>query len=179
MGARMRSPETCRASLSAEVTTFNDHATDPAASLGLSNCAADGPERGAWRAKSFPRDQHITCGRLGRESGPHPAADGLAAARQNLEGIRGQGGGIKLARPAEQIMLSDIYRSALGGKPALTPRPDVPARCRISANFGDLFAEISLDVDGAILEKLGQRTVAQTLDRILDIPVLSRLAASG
>ena len=95
-----------------------------------------------------------------------------------LNGFVGKGGGIKLGRPAEEITLSEIYQSALGGKPALTPRPDVPARCRISANFGDLFAEISLDVEGAILEKLGQRTVAQTLDRILDIHALSGTAAS-
>jgi hypothetical protein len=78
-------------------------------------------------------------------------------------------GGIKLGRRAEKITLCDIYRSALGGKPALTPRPDAPAMCRVSANFGKYFAEVSGDVEEGILAKLGQRTVAQSLDRILEL----------
>ena len=86
-----------------------------------------------------------------------------------LHGFVGKGGGVKLGRPAEQITLRDVYYSALGGKPALTPRPDLPAKCRVSANFGDLFAEISLDVEGVILGRLSERTVAQALDRILEI----------
>jgi Rrf2 family transcriptional repressor of oqxAB len=60
-----------------------------------------------------------------------------------LAGFAGKGGGIKLGRRAEEITLRDIYRSALGGKPALTPRPDVPAMCRVSTNFGEYFAEVS------------------------------------
>jgi Rrf2 family transcriptional regulator, repressor of oqxAB len=90
-----------------------------------------------------------------------------------LNGFVGKGGGIKLGRAAKQITLRDIYQSALGGKPALSPRPDVAAKCRVSANFGDLFAEVSLDVEGAILERLSRRTIAQTLDRILEIHELS------
>jgi Rrf2 family transcriptional repressor of oqxAB len=86
-----------------------------------------------------------------------------------LAGFAGKGGGIKLGRRAEEITLRDIYRSALGGKPALTPRPDVPAMCRVSANFGQYFAEVSGDVEEGILARLGQRTVAQSLDRILEL----------
>jgi Rrf2 family transcriptional repressor of oqxAB len=84
-------------------------------------------------------------------------------------GVCRKGGGIKLGRRAEEITLRDNYRSVLGGKPALTPRPDVPAMCRVSANFGEYFAEVSGDVEEGIFARLGERTVAQSLDRILEL----------
>jgi Rrf2 family transcriptional repressor of oqxAB len=96
-----------------------------------------------------------------------------------LAGFAGKGGGIKLGRRAEEITLRDIYRSALGGKPALTPRPRVPAMCRVSANFREYFAEVSGDVEEGILARLGQRTVAQSLDRILELHAQTGVAGEA
>ncbi|VTM90692.1 iron-responsive transcriptional regulator [Raoultella ornithinolytica] len=46
----------------------------------------------------------------------------------------GRNGSIHLGRPAESITLRDIYVSVIEDKKLWASRPDVPARCVVSAN---------------------------------------------
>ncbi|SWQ29160.1 putative transcriptional regulator [Klebsiella pneumoniae] len=46
----------------------------------------------------------------------------------------GRNGSIHLGRPADKITLRDIYLSVIEDKKLWASRPDVPARCVVSAN---------------------------------------------
>ncbi|PZV38788.1 transcriptional regulator [Mesorhizobium kowhaii] len=86
-----------------------------------------------------------------------------------LLSTKGKGGGIRLGRPSDKITLRDIYCAVTEDKKLFVARPDVPARCRISANIGDFFQIITQDAEGAVLHSLENRTVADSLKKILQI----------
>ena len=67
---------------------------------------------------------------------------------------KGKGGGIRLGRPSDKITLRDIYCAVTEDKKLFVARPDVPARCRISANIGDFFQIITPGCRGAVLHSL-------------------------
>jgi Rrf2 family transcriptional repressor of oqxAB len=80
---------------------------------------------------------------------------------------KGKGGGIRLGRPSDKITLRDIYCAVTEDKKLFVARPDVPVRCRISANIGDFFKVITEDAEGAVLDSLGSRTLTASLAEIL------------
>ena len=86
-----------------------------------------------------------------------------------LLSTKGKGGGIRLGRPSDKITLRDIYCAVTEDKKLFVARPDVPPRCRISANIGDFFQIITQDAEGAVLHSLENRTVADSLKKILQI----------
>ncbi|EPZ2449146.1 RrF2 family transcriptional regulator [Klebsiella aerogenes] len=74
----------------------------------------------------------------------------------------GRNGSIHLGRPADQITLRDIYLSVIEDKKLWASRPDVPARCVISANacwYADEAEQASLAV-------LARHTVASALEEV-------------
>ena len=80
---------------------------------------------------------------------------------------KGKGGGIRLGRASDKITLRDIYCAVTEDKKLFVARSDVPARCRISANIGEFFKMITQDAEGAVLNSLESRTVAESLAEIL------------
>ncbi|MBK0003292.1 Rrf2 family transcriptional regulator [Erwinia sp. S43] len=79
----------------------------------------------------------------------------------------GRCGTIRLGRPAEQITLCEIYTSVTNDKPLMASRPEVPARCVVSANACRFFKELAKEAEQASLDVLARRTVADALREIM------------
>ncbi len=75
----------------------------------------------------------------------------------------GRTGCIHLGRPAEEITLRDIYCSVIEDKRLWASRPDVPARCVVSANACWYFKSIVDEAEQASLNVLAGRTIADAL----------------
>ncbi len=69
----------------------------------------------------------------------------------------GRNGSIHLGRPADKITLRDIYVSVIEDKKLWASRPDVPARCVVSANACWYFKSIADEAEQASLEVLAQQ----------------------
>lgn len=63
----------------------------------------------------------------------------------------GRNGSIHLGRPPEEITLRDIYLSVTEDKKLWASRPDVPARCVVSANACWYFKSVSEEAEQASL----------------------------
>lgn len=77
----------------------------------------------------------------------------------------GRNGSIHLGRPPEEITLRDIYLSVIEDKKLWASRPDVPARCVVSANACWYFKSISEEAEQASLAVLERHTVASAPKR--------------
>jgi Rrf2 family transcriptional repressor of oqxAB len=78
----------------------------------------------------------------------------------------GRTGSIHLGRPADRITLRDIYVSVIEDKKIWASRPEVPARCVVSANACWYFKAIAQEAEEASLEVLAKRTVADALEEL-------------
>lgn len=78
----------------------------------------------------------------------------------------GRTGSIHLGRPADQITLRDIYVSVIEDKKIWASRPEVPARCVVSANACWYFKAIAQEAEEASLKVLAKRTVADALEEL-------------
>ncbi|CAH5253489.1 hypothetical protein AI2839V1_2086 [Enterobacter cloacae] len=78
----------------------------------------------------------------------------------------GRNGSIHLGRPPEEITLRDIYLSVIEDKKLWASRPDVPARCVVSANACWYFKSISEEAEQASLAVLARHTVASALEAV-------------
>ncbi|HBR6942023.1 TPA: Rrf2 family transcriptional regulator [Klebsiella aerogenes] len=78
----------------------------------------------------------------------------------------GRNGSIHLGRPADQITLRDIYLSVTEDKKLWASRPDVPARCVISANACWYFKSVADEAEQASLAVLARHTVASALEEV-------------
>lgn len=88
-------------------------------------------------------------------------AAGLVAARE------GRSGGYRLARPAGEITLADVYRAVEPHGP-LTPSPAEPnGRCPVGAGMRQAFARTAGAGQHGLLEALARETVADLSRRAL------------
>jgi Rrf2 family transcriptional repressor of oqxAB len=78
----------------------------------------------------------------------------------------GKAGGVRLARPAGEITLRDIYRVVVAGTKIWAPRTGIPHRCLVSSNVQGYFEELIDDAQESILSMLGQRTLLQALKEL-------------
>lgn len=76
---------------------------------------------------------------------------------------KGKLGGVTLARPAQDITLADVYRAVLPDRKMFFLRTEIPHRCLVSSNIEHLFADISTELEHAVLGLLGARTLAGSL----------------
>ena len=115
-------------------------------------------------------DARCTSGELAAALGINPvlvrklivplARDGIVSSTS------GRRGGVRLARPAEQITLLDVYRAVVDDKRMLVPRPDVPAVCVVSRNIGSFFDSLADEAESGLSDLLSQKTIAQGLAAI-------------
>ena len=79
----------------------------------------------------------------------------------------GKNGGSRLARPAEQVLLSDVYaavrRSAPIGTERHDPTPDCPVGRQINRHLDALYGE----AEAALVRQLGQTTLATFRQRFI------------
>lgn len=66
----------------------------------------------------------------------------------------GRNGSIHLGRPAEEITLRDIYLAVIDDKRIWASRPEVPARCLVSANACWYFKSVVNEAEQASLAVL-------------------------
>ncbi len=79
----------------------------------------------------------------------------------------GRNGSIHLVgRPADKITLRDIYLSVIEDKKLWASRPDVPARCVVSANACWYFKSVADEAEQASLNVLARHTVASALEAV-------------
>jgi Rrf2 family transcriptional repressor of oqxAB len=86
--------------------------------------------------------------------------------RKLLRSQMGKAGGVRLARPAAEITLRDIYGAVVADTKIWAPRTGVPHRCLVSSNVQGYFEELIDDAQEAILSMLGQRTLLQALTEL-------------
>ena len=82
---------------------------------------------------------------------------------QLLRSQMGKSGGVRLARPAAEITLRDIYGAVVADTKIWAPRTGIPRRCLVSSNVQGYFEELIDDAQDAILTMLGQRTLLEVL----------------
>ena len=78
----------------------------------------------------------------------------------------GKAGGVRLALPATDITLRDIYLAVVADAKIWAPRTGIPHRCLVSSNVQGYFEELIDDAQEAILAMLGQRTLLQVLTEL-------------
>jgi Rrf2 family protein len=78
-----------------------------------------------------------------------------------VESREGKSGGFSLARPARQILLSDIYEAVrqwpILGQSRNSPNPHCPVGRQINGHLEDIYAE----AEDAIIKRLGKTTLAE------------------
>ena len=113
---------------------------------------------------------HLSSTQLAQSLGANPSfvRKLLVPLVQNklLSSQMGKTGGIRLALPAADITLRDIYRSVVADTKIWAPRTGIPHRCLVSSNVQGYFEELIDDAQEAILAMLGQRTLLQALSEL-------------
>jgi Rrf2 family transcriptional repressor of oqxAB len=80
-----------------------------------------------------------------------------------VESVKGRAGGTRLARPAQDITLADVYRSSVGDKPLWACRSEGEQVCLVTAHASEYFARLTARAEQAVLEELGSETLADSL----------------
>ncbi|MFI3311196.1 Rrf2 family transcriptional regulator [Ewingella allii] len=75
----------------------------------------------------------------------------------------GRTGCITLGRPTDQITLRDIYTAVIDDKRIWASRPEVEAKCLVSANACWYFKSVVSEAEEASLAVLARHTVADAL----------------
>ncbi|GAB2734172.1 hypothetical protein GCM10027174_03670 [Salinifilum aidingensis] len=89
---------------------------------------------------------------------------------------KGRAGGARLARPAGEITLAEIYRCSMGDKPLWHCRSGNERECHVAANVQAYFAELTAEAERAVLAALGDRTLA---DGVRELQRRDREPAQG
>ena len=78
----------------------------------------------------------------------------------------GRNGGVRLARRPGDITLRDVYQAVTDDKRLFAARPDVPSLCVVSTNIEAFFGSLANQAECAVLDLLGERTIAGSLAEI-------------
>jgi len=113
---------------------------------------------------------HLSSSQLAESLGANPSfvRKLLVPLVQNelLRSQMGKAGGVRLARPAGEITLRDIYRAVVADTKIWAPRTGIPHRCLVSSNVQGYFEELIDDAQESILTMLGQRTLLQAFTEL-------------
>ncbi|WP_308124722.1 Rrf2 family transcriptional regulator [Streptomyces sp. NEAU-YJ-81] len=77
--------------------------------------------------------------------------------------VKGRTGGARLGRPTDRITLAEVYRCAVGDKPLWACSPGVEPVCQVTAHAGEYFAALTAEAEEAVLDSLGDRTLADSV----------------
>ncbi|HEX2988163.1 MAG TPA: Rrf2 family transcriptional regulator [Chloroflexota bacterium] len=89
----------------------------------------------------------------------HLVRAGLVVAQEGREG------GYRLARPADQISLADVYRVMYAGGP-LPPNPAEPnPLCEVGSGMRAALGEVASEVEQQMVRDLERHTIAEISDR--------------
>jgi Rrf2 family transcriptional regulator, repressor of oqxAB len=83
-----------------------------------------------------------------------------------VHACQGRDGGYRLARPAAEISLAEIYEAVVS-EPLLRPNPAAAnPRCPISVAIGPALAEIAADAEARFQEALAERSLADIAEHL-------------
>lgn len=84
-----------------------------------------------------------------------------------IQSFRGKGGGIKLARPANQITLYEIYLASMCDKKVINihTKP-IHKECSVSNCIGDILIEISMGLENKIEDYLGVKKLSELMKKV-------------
>jgi Rrf2 family transcriptional repressor of oqxAB len=91
-----------------------------------------------------------------------------------LTSVRGRSGGLGLARPATEITLSEVYRSAVADKRIWDQRDEMPHVCEVTTKACRYFEALTDEIEDAVIAMLGDKTLA---DGLVDLKALPAVAA--
>ncbi|MBZ9792264.1 Rrf2 family transcriptional regulator [Rhizobium sp. 3T7] len=80
-----------------------------------------------------------------------------------LATAQGGKGGIRLARPRDQILLSQIYAAVTGDKKIWATRHDIPHEGLVGENIGDLSEFLCDRAEQAVVDMLGSVTIEDSV----------------
>jgi Rrf2 family protein len=108
---------------------------------------------------------------IAQSASTHPARVRRVLAPLGRQGIvrgkEGSGGGYVLARDPASITLEEIFQAVESG-PVFPVHPKAPSEdCPVGAQIIPALEELQTDVNGAVREVLGERSLAWFVDRIL------------
>jgi Rrf2 family transcriptional repressor of oqxAB len=78
----------------------------------------------------------------------------------------GNGGGVRLARPAGEIRLDEIYRSVMVETKILRARGNIPDRCPVTGNLERLSESLCREAECAVMNMLKSRTLESALHEL-------------
>ena len=91
-----------------------------------------------------------------------------------VDSAHGREGGLRLGRPAKEIMLCEIYIAINGSKGVWTGRSDIPHQCLVSSNIEEFFRELDCEASRAVLGTLEGRNLADSLGRLRHLDAEAR-----
>ncbi|MFJ2178411.1 RrF2 family transcriptional regulator [Streptomyces sp. NPDC087851] len=77
--------------------------------------------------------------------------------------VKGRAGGTRLARPAEDVTLAEVYRCVVGDKPLWACRPESQHVCLVTAHMNDYFTRLTEQAEQAVLGAFTDQTLADGL----------------
>jgi Rrf2 family transcriptional repressor of oqxAB len=98
-----------------------------------------------------------------------------------LAASAGGNGGIRLARPRNEILLSEIYSSVTGDKKLWATRHEIPHEGFVGQNIGDLSEYLCDRAEQAVVDMLGSVTIEDSIAELrrLDLEKHNGAAADG
>jgi len=85
----------------------------------------------------------------------------------------GAGGGIRLARPSEDIQLFDLHNAILPEQKSWSARETIPSVCAVSRNIGALSSQLSERADAAVARVLSGVSLADCVKQITDLEAIN------
>lgn len=86
---------------------------------------------------------------------------------QLIESFRGKGGGIKIARPAKEISLKDIYLASMDDKAMMsTPNKGSIKSCKVSCSMSNILCGVVEGIETATQSYLSKITLSDLVKKI-------------
>lgn len=87
-----------------------------------------------------------------------------------LGSVRGRTGGLGLARPASEITLREIYRSAVADKRIWDQRDEMPHVDEVTTKACRYFKALTDEIEDTVAAMLGNKTLTDSLADLKDLP---------
>lgn len=87
-----------------------------------------------------------------------------------IQSFRGKGGGIKLAKPANEISLYDIYLASTCDKKVINiHNKPINTACNVSLCIGDVLSDVCQGLEEKIEEHLSSRKLSDMMKKVTNI----------
>lgn len=117
-------------------------------------------------------DRHVASEDLASSVGTNPSfLRGLIGDLREaglVETLQGKGGGSKLARPADSILLHDVYRATESGPALKAHAPDCDSACVVARNMERMLASLNARIEASLEEELKARSIGDLITEFIE-----------